>query len=175
MMEEMQVPAINELEETKKLLHQTAFTLSGMTQHMGILEEGVKRQEVRINSLEERMSAKEKKDDIRWEQLEASSEITTEQVARVKDAVTARVLYILGEGLGLKYEDQKKYRRRFFTKAWTDVKHFAHVSRYPQIKSGDYEPVIDYIGKWEPEMTYKGNSGIVALQRRIDDEEAGII
>lgn len=174
-MEEKYTPATNELEETKKLLHQTAFTLSGMTQHMGILEEGVKRQEVRLNSLEERLSAKEKKDEIKWEQFEASAEITTEQVALVKDAVEARVRYFLNDKFGLTYNQAEKYRRRFFAKAWSDVKHFAHVSRYPQIKKRDYEPVMEYIGGWIPNMTYKGRNGEYALKELVDDQAAGVI
>jgi len=131
-----------------KVTQNTAMSVSGLAEQMGLVVNRVNENTQRIVALEDRMTSHER-----------TETINRAQARRIKKSVIERVNTLLG----IKYEGGKVadecvkvdvlYRGGFISRCYTDAKNHSKMGgSYTETLKVDFDEVIEYIDAWKPEV-----------------------
>jgi len=131
-----------------KVTQNTAMSVSGLAEQMGLVVNRVNENTQRIISLEDRMASHER-----------TETISRAQARRIKKSVIERVNKLLG----IEYEGGKVadkcvkadvlYRGGFISRCYTDAKNHSKMGgSYTETLKVDFDAVLEYIAAWQPEV-----------------------
>ncbi len=131
-----------------KITQNTAMSVSGLAEQMGLVVNRVNENTKRIITLEDRMSRHER-----------TETITRAECRRIRKAVMSRVNKVLEiefEG-GKVADDSIKtdvlYRGGFISRCYTDAKNHSKMGEsYSETLKVDFDEVMKYIEAWKPEV-----------------------
>ena len=143
-----------------KVTQNTAMSVSGLAEQMGLVVNRVNENTQRIIALEDRMTSHEH-----------TETINRAQARRIKKSVIERVNALLG----IKYEGGKVadecvrvevlYRGGFISRCYTDAKNHSKMGgSYTETLKVDFDEVIEYIDAWKPEV----EGGIEGYKKYLD-------
>ena len=131
-----------------KVTQNTAMSVNGLAEQMGLVVNRVNENTQRIIALEDRMTSHER-----------TETINRAQARRIKKSVIERVNKVLD----IKYEGGKVadecvrvdvlYRGGFISRCYTDAKNHSKMGgSYTETLKVDFDEVIEYIDAWKPEV-----------------------
>ena len=158
---------MGELTEVANLMQQATMNINTMAEQMGVVQRTLTSHTDRIKSVEMRM-----------QHYEDSVRLTRDQSRRLRGAIHAKVDSLLGirsEG-GVTAKEclsiDKNYRGKFIQRCYHDARTHSRLGTpYTETRQKDYDECIDYKNKWEPEVTYEGQSGVSAYMQYLNDRK----
>lgn len=147
-----------------KMMEMTTMNISNMSKQMGVLSAQVTENTTEIANIKA------------WMQMRESKEtVDRDDARRLRSAIHARVCKLLE----INYHDgvitpdsifaDKYYRPGFISKCYADARKFSRLGTpYYCTLSRDVEETILYIGKWVPEISFDGLTGVEAYKRYLD-------
>ena len=147
------------------IMQMATMNISNLGKQMGIISSQITEQAGRLDRLEGRMQVYE--DKIR---------IDRNQARRIRNAIHARV----NELLDIRHENgvvaqeslynDKYYKGGFISRCYTDARNHSSLGTpYTETYNKDYEEVINYVSRWDPEMSFKGVSGVAGYKAYLDE------
>lgn len=126
----------------------TAMSVNGLSQQMGLVLNRVTDNTQRIVALEDRLASHER-----------TVTISRAQQRRIKHEVVSRVNFLLGiEHEGGRVADSSiavdsRYRGPFIARCYSDAKKHSRMGEtYPETLKVDFDDVLAYISSWVPEV-----------------------
>jgi len=164
MSNELEKANVTHLDKLTEIAQMNTYNISSMNQQMGIFKMTIDKHEERIMQLE------------RNDMLRSQNErLDLDQRRRLYSAVHLRAGHILkivdeNGNINKNLSDYKKYYGKFCSKCFRDSQKHSYCGiPYSETKMKDYEAVMDYVSKWEPEISWNGNYGTNAYKDYLDD------
>ena len=158
--------------EIKEVLQITAMNQKSLSEQMGLVVATVKEIRGDIAGLKNQMNVF----DERMQGYEDRVRVDRNQARRIRSAIHARVNELLGiehrNGVVTEsslYAD-KYYRGGFLSRCYVDSRNHSRLgSPYTDTYIKDYDEVMSYIASWEPEMAFRGASGVAGYKMYLDE------
>ncbi len=129
-------------------VQQTAMTVQGLSQQMGIFT-------TKMTNVESNLSLAMSEID----QLKNNEEITTDQEFAIRETASKRISEVLGKDIN----DRQKYYRTFIGRLYYNARRNAGLgSKISRTKKCNFQRVIDYIESWNP------HEGVLGLKHKTD-------
>ena len=142
-----------------QITQNTAMSVSGLLQQVGIVTAKLSEHEMKMNDLDAHYDQRFKIIERRVSVREQKEILDNSQRRHIRQAVRNRVYALLG----VEFEDGKMtaesrrdsepYRHGFFRKCYTDAKNHSRMAEeFADTLSIDYDEVMGYIKAWVPEQ-----------------------
>ena len=143
-----------------KVTQNTAMSVSGLSEQMGIVVNRVNENTKRIVALEDRVANHERTETINRAQQRQMRKAVINQVNNL-----LKIEYEGGKVAEKCIGIEVRYRGGFISRLYTDAKNHSKMgASYSETLKVDYEEVMDYIKSWEPEV----NGGTEGYKRYLD-------
>lgn len=159
------------MDDITKALSLAAVTSQRISEQMGIVNSRIDATEAKIDKIIERQDAVDR----RMENYEDRVRVTRSQRKMIKDAVRARVNYLLGiKNVGGVISldcmpDEKRYRGAFLKRCYLDAKRESRLGDIIEdTLARDLEEVIAYVGTWIPNVAFEGKIGVEGYKAYLD-------
>ena len=147
------------------LMRMATMNINTLGKQMGVITGQLSEFNGRLSNIEGRMQTYE--DRIR---------VDRDQARRLRSAIHARVNELLGihhEGGVVAQEslfNDKYYKGGFISRCYTDARNHSRLGTpYTETFVKDYQETLDYISKWDPEMSFNGVSGTEGYKKYLDE------
>lgn len=137
----------NNFEEMNELMNKTVFSVSSMSEQLGLVIASAKRHDAEIHELKDRQTElSEAFSDYKKSQADREY-ISPAEVQELREAITNRVNDIFAT-----VDIPMKYFKNFMRKAWIDAKRHGYVIGAAGVytQKCHFNDAIDYIGTWIP-------------------------